>query len=285
MLGHQPPKHPYISFLKFSDMNFLSQITLDKVNVNLYCISLKSAKGKLRYGRGYYDYEEGTLLFSSPNQLLAADHISDDFNTEEGWTLLFHPDLLIGTDLGKKIQTYNFFSYEIDESLHVSETEHKKIEDCIENIIEEYCQNLDGHSQDLIVSNLDLLLNYCNRFYNRQFLTRIKQNKGTVAQIERLLKSYFNSDKPSELGLPTVKYCAEQVNLSPNYLSDLLKKETGKNTKEHIDYYLIEKAKSLLMNPDLNINEIAFELGFEYPKSFSKLFKKKVGQTPSEYRL
>jgi AraC-like DNA-binding protein len=284
MLGCEPPKHPSISFIPFSEMNIPKGAVFEKANVNFYIISLKSAKGKMRYGRNYYDFEEGTLVFSSPNQVLHPDHLMDDFQDEEGWSLLFHPDVLFGTTLGHKMHQYHYFSYEVNEALHLSESEQQKIKECIANIIEEYSQNVDSHSQELIVSNLELLLNYCKRFYDRQFYTRTKQNKGVTAQIEQLLKAYFNSEEPSIQGLPTVKYCAQQVNLSPNYLSDLLKKETGKNTKEHIDYYLINKAKKLLLGSSLNINEIAYDLGFEQPKSFSKLFKKREGISPKEYR-
>lgn len=284
ILGCEPPKHPSISFIPFSEMNIPKDAIFGKVNVNFYIISLKSAKGKMRYGRNYYDFEEGTLLFTSPNQVLSPDHVMGDFLDEEGWSLIVHPDLLFGTDLGNKMYQYHYFSYEVNEALHFSESEQQKIKECILNIVEEYSQNLDGHSHELIVSNLELLLNYCKRFYDRQFLTRTKQNKGVVVKIEQLLKEYFNSEKPKVIGLPTVKYCAEEVNLSPNYLSDLLKKETGKNTKEHIDYYLINKAKKMLLGSSLNINEIAYNLGFEQPKSFSKLFKKREGINPKEYR-
>ncbi|MEC3908113.1 helix-turn-helix domain-containing protein [Tamlana sp. 2201CG12-4] len=284
MLGCEPPKHPSITFLRFSEMNIPEDAVFERANVNFYIISLKSAKGKMRYGRHYYDFEAGTLLFSSPNQVLYPDHLLNDFQDEAGWSLIFHPDLLFGTDLGNKIHQYHYFSYEVHEALHLSESEQQKINDCISNIVEEYSQNLDGHSRELIVSNLELLLNYCKRFYKRQFLTRTKQNKGVVTQIEKLLTAYFDSEKPAVLGLPSVKYCAQQVNLSPNYLSDLLKKETGKNTKEHIDYYLVNKAKKMLLSTSLTINEIAYDLGFEQPKSFSKLFKKKEGISPNAFR-
>ena len=284
MLGCEPPKHPSISYMPFSEMNIPKDAVFEKVNVNFYIISLKSAKGKMRYGRNYYDFEEGTLLFTSPNQVLYPDHLMDDFQDEEGWSLIVHPDLLFGTDLGNRMYEYHYFSYEVNEALHLSESEQQKIKACISNIVEEYSNNLDGHSQELIVSNLELLLNYCKRFYNRQFLTRTKQNKSIVTQIEQLLKDYFNSEKPAVLGLPTVKYCAQEVNLSPNYLSDLLKKETGKNTKQHIDFYLISKAKKTLLSTSLTINEIAYDLGFEQPKSFSKLFKKKEGISPNAFR-
>jgi AraC-like DNA-binding protein len=286
LIGCPPPKHPAVSFIPFSQMNIPESVTdFEGANVNFYIISLKMAKGKMRYGRNYYDFEEGSLLFTSPNQVLYPDHLLDDFQNDEGWSLVFHPDLLYESDLGNKMNDFSFFSYDTTEALHLSEDEKVKIKNCINNIVEEYNQNIDQHSQSLILNNLELLLNYCTRFYDRQFYTRTKQNKDVVSKIEVLLKHYFNSEKPGSLGLPTVKYCAQEVHLSPNYLSDLLKKETGKNTKEHIDYYLVEKAKKLLLGSQLNINEIAYHLGFESPKSFSKLFKKKIGSTPTEYRF
>ena len=284
LLGIAPPKHPSISFIKFSDMEISEQVQAMAASTEFYIMSLKTAKGSLKYGRNYYDFEEGTMLFTAPNQLVYPSHLTSEIQDDNGWSLFFHPDLLYSSDLGKKMSDYTFFSYELNEALHVSEIERNKIADSIENIVEEYHQNLDQHSQDLIVSNLELILNYCKRFYGRQFLTRKKHNKDVVANIEQILIEYFNSEEPFNLGLPSVKYCAEKLSLSPNYLSDLLKKETGKNTKEHIDYYLLEKAKKLLLNTELNINQIAYDLGFEDPKSFSKLFKKKNGITPKAYR-
>lgn len=284
LIGKEKPKHPGISFIPFDEMEVSGDMPFDGVNIELYIISFKTTSGKLKYGRGYYDFEEGTMIFTGPNQILHPTHLISDMEDVNGWSLFFHPDLLFDTGLGEKINQYHFFSYEANEALHLSETEKKKIIESTTNIQEEYTQNMDRHSQELIVSNLELFLNYCKRFYDRQFYTRTKQNKGVVVQIEQVLKAYFDSEKPNILGLPTVKYCAEQVNLSPNYLSDLLKKETGKNTKEHIDYYLIDKAKKLLLGTSLNINEIAYDLGFEQPKSFSRLFKKREGVSPNVYR-
>lgn len=285
MLGFEKPKHPAISFIPFSKMNLPQDINFDGANTEFYIISLKTTKGHMKYGRNYYDFEEGTMIFTAPNQVLHPSSMVSDTVDTEGWSLFFHPDLIHNSDLGNKINEYSYFLYETDEALHLSDTEKSKILNCIDNIVEEYSQNIDQHSQELIVSNLELLLNYCKRFYDRQFYTRANQHKGVVLQIETLLKKHFSSNTSEKLGLPTVKHCAEQVNLSPNYLSDLLKKETGKNTKEHIDYFLIDRAKTLLLNSDLQISEIAYDLGFEYPKSFSKLFKKRVGITPKEYRI
>ena len=283
-IGCAPPKHPAISLIKFSEMHLPSEMNFDGGSTEFYIVSLKTSPGKLKYGREYYDFEEGTLTFSAPNQVMYPDHLVSDILDDGGWSLIFHPDLLFGTTLGSKINTYQFFSYDVNEALHISDQEKQKITECLANIVDEYSQNIDRHAQEIIVSNLELLLNYCKRFYDRQFSTRKKQNSLVVNKIEKLLMSYFDSDLPSKMGLPGVKYCAEQMNLSPNYLSDLLKKETGKNTKEHIDYYLINKAKNLLLGKELSISEIAYDLGFEQPKSFSKLFKKKTGFTPKEFR-
>jgi len=284
MFGHTPPKHPAISFIPFSAMNITQALDVVGINADFYAISFKTKSGKLKYGRSYYDFEEGTMIFTAPNQIIQPAHLQNGIDDKEGWTLFFQPNLLYSSDLHKAMNKYAFFSYEVNEALHLSEKEKVKIKKCVNNIIEEYEQNLDQHSQCLIVSNLTLLLNYCKRFYDRQFYTRSTQNKDIVKKIEQLLTQYFNSSLPIEKGLPTVKYCAQQVNLSPNYLSDLLKKETGKNTKEHIDYYLLEKAKGLLLNTEMNINEIAFDVGFEYAKSFGKLFKRKMGITPKAFR-
>lgn len=285
MIGCPPPKHPSISFLSFDDIHVTHEAASAlKVHTDFYIISLKAAKGQLKYGRNYYDFEEGSLLFTAPNQILHPSKLVKDMDAACGWSLVFHPDLIRHSDLGKKMKQYSFFTYQSNEALHLSEDEKNKLLKCIDNITEEYSQNIDQHSQSLIVNNLELLLNYITRFYGRQFLTRSPHQKDIVSQVESLLQHYFNSDKALKMGLPTVKYCAEQVHLSPNYLSDLLKEETGKSTKEHIDYFLLEKAKNLLLSTQMNINEIAYDLGYSNPKSFGKLFKKKVGMTPSLYR-
>lgn len=284
LLGIEPPRYPSISFIRFSEMSLSENMEFEGANVNFYTISLKTVKGQMRYGREYYDFEEGTMIFTSPNQTLYPTHLASDLEDQNGWTLFIQPDLLYATDLGRRINDYSFFHYELTEALHLSSIEKTKILESITNIVDEYSQNIDQHSGKLIISNLELLLNYCQRFYDRQFYTRSKQNKGVVMQVESLLKDYFNSDKPVLTGLPTVKYCADQVHLSPNYLSDLLKKETGKNTKEYINFFLLERAKTLLLSTDLSISEIAYSLGFEQAKSFSKLFKNKTGSSPRAFR-
>ena len=201
-----------------------------------------------------------------------------------GWGLFFHPDLIRSTILNDKIKSYSFFHYEVSEALHLSDKEKNILFECIQKIQIELQENIDVHSQYIIVSTIELLLNYCSRFYGRQMITRSHANKSTISQIETILTEYFAKTKVEEQGLPTVKFLADKVHLSPSYLSDLLKKETGKNAQEHIHYYLIEEAKSLLLNSDKNVSEIAFNLGFEYPQYFNKLFKQKTGKTPMEYR-
>ena len=220
-------------------------------------------------------------MFTAPGQVLGA---GPDIHVAEGWALFFHPDLLHGTSLGKKMHEYSFFHYEINEALHISEEEAKVIKDCVDMIAREYASAIDKHTQSVIVSNIELLLNYCNRFYDRQFYTRAKVNADVVQRFERLLKDYFRGDAPIETGIPPVSYFASRLNLSTNYLSDLLQKFTGKSTVEHIHLELVEKAKSLLWDTEHTISEIAYELGFEYPSHFAKIFKAKTGKSPSEYR-
>ncbi|MBR8537804.1 AraC family transcriptional regulator [Carboxylicivirga sediminis] len=201
-----------------------------------------------------------------------------------GWSLNFHPDLIRRSHLGQHIDDYSFFSYEVNEALHLSDMEKQTIGEIRDKIIHEYRANIDKHSQKLIISNIELMLDYCTRFYDRQFYTRENLNKDTISRFERLLKEYYASDKPLETGLPTVKYCGAELNLSANYLSDLLKKETGRNTQEHIHNFIVDRAKTNLLNTTEPVSQIAYSLGFEYPQHFSKVFKKKTGVSPAEYR-
>lgn len=201
-----------------------------------------------------------------------------------GWGLFFHPDLIHGTSLGTKMKGYSFFSYETSEALHLSEKEKQTLNDIVHKIDAELSENIDQHSQTLIVSNIELLLNYCTRYYDRQFITRKKANSDLLAKVEDVLSEYFREADLSEKGLPTVKYLADQLHLSPNYLSDLLKRETGMNAQDRIHYHLIEEAKNSLLSSNKSVGELAFSLGFEYPQYFSRLFKSKTGMTPLEYR-
>jgi YesN/AraC family two-component response regulator len=202
----------------------------------------------------------------------------------KSWGLFFHPDLLKGTSLAVKMKSYSFFSYNSNEALHLSDKEREMVTDIIKKIDYELSQNIDSHTQTLLVSNIELLLNYCDRFYDRQFITRSVGNKDILSRFESILSEYYQSESLKEKGLPTVKFCADNLNLTPNYLSDLLKKETGKNAQEHIHYFLIEEAKNKLLASGDTVSEIAFALGFEYPQYFSRIFKKLTGYTPIEYR-
>jgi AraC-like DNA-binding protein len=241
-------------------------------------------KNHIKYGRKTIDFQDGNLICIAPNQTIEIDNEIEEREDKMGWGLFFHPDLIRSTTLNQKIKEYSFFQYEVSEALHLSDKEKNILLECVQKIQTELQENIDVHSQYIIVSTIELLLNYCSRFYGRQLITRSQSNKSIISQIENLLTQYFADNKINEQGLPTVKYLANKVHLSPSYLSDLLKKETGKNAQEHIHFYLIEEAKNLLLNSEKNINEIAFDLGFEYPQYFNKLFKKKTGKTPMEYR-
>lgn len=280
------PKHPLISVVDFSKIEKHEKVEEIKLTCGFYSVMFKNhCANKLKYGKEYYDFQEGTLMCIAPNQIIT---IENDANSENadivGWGLFFHPDLIRGTSLGNKIKEYTFFSYEINEALHLSDKEKQTLWDCVDKLENELSENIDLHSQTLITSNIELLLNYCARYYDRQFITRKKVNTNLLTKFETLLNSYFNSNDQKYKKLPSVKYFAELLFLSPNYLSDLLKKETGKTAQEYLHYYLIEEAKNNLLNTNDPINEIAFNLGFEYPQYFSKLFKSKTGMTPIAYR-
>jgi AraC-like DNA-binding protein len=283
MLGLEEPRHPLIGILDYSKIDF-SQHTNIKVTMGFYTVMLKNlCPGEMRYGRNYYDFQEGTLSFIAPNQVVEMED-PDETQDVYGWGLVFHPELLRGTSLGTKMKDYNFFSYSVHEALHLSEKEKEKLKEIVESIEAELNQNIDKHSKTLIVSTLELLLNYCNRYYDRQFITRTETNKDIIGEFESLLNAYFQSADLLGLGFPSVKYFAKELLLSPNYLSDLLKKETGKNGTEHIQLHVIGLAKDKLLSSSLSVSEIAYELGFEYPQYFSKMFKKNTGMTPAEYR-
>ncbi|MCB9195278.1 MAG: AraC family transcriptional regulator [Flavobacteriales bacterium] len=290
MLGLGKPLHPLVSVITHTKeleerFQFLSQSDYTVVN-NLYTVMLKGGcTGSLRYGRNSYDFEEGTLVFTGPGQILEVEELEESESAQvEGWTLMFHPDLIRKSPLGQHIDDYSFFSYDVNEALHLSDLEKKSIGEIVNKIQQEVAQNIDKHSQKLIISNIELLLDYCTRYYDRQFYTRTNQSSDFVSKFERYLKEYFNSDQPSERGIPTVKSCGEYMSMSSNYLSDLLKKETGQNAQEHIHNALINRAKTNLLSSSDSVGQIAFGLGFEYSQHFSKLFKNKTGLTPMEYR-
>jgi AraC-like DNA-binding protein len=253
-----------------------------RVVSNFFAVWLKTTDCGIEYGRNHYDFEEGALVFTAPQQVVSVSgEVAED---EAGWMLFFHPDLIRSTGLGEKIDQYTFFSYEIHEALHLSDAEKATITQCIQNIKEEYEQRIDDHSQSVIVSNVELLLNYCSRYYARQFNTRTTANKDLLTRFERVLKDHFDSGQLIKKGIPTVQDLAGEVHLSADYLSDLLKKETGRSAKDHINDFVVEKAKYLLLNSQDTISGIAYELGFNYPHYFSRLFKAKTGQTPQEFR-
>jgi AraC-like DNA-binding protein len=281
---NNPVLHPLIAVVDFSQVN--EQIDGNtKVSTDFYALICKNYnRNNVRYGRKPVDFQNGSLICLAPHQVLEMDSDEEASPELRGWGLFFHPDLIRATSLNDKMKDYNFFSYEISESLHLSEKEKATLFDCISKIESELHENIDTHSQTIIVSTIELLLNYCTRFYGRQFITRKSSNNSVVAQVERLLSEYFKRTDIHELGLPTVKYLAEQVHLSPSYLSDLLKRETGKNTQDHIHFYLVEEAKSVLLSTDKSVGAIAYSLGFEYPQYFNKLFKQKTGKTPVEFR-
>lgn len=273
--------HPLITLLDLSKANPMPAKTF---NFGLYAIFLKELNcGELKYGRSNYDYQEGTLVFISPGQVLGIQPGVKTF-APKGWAMLFHPDLIKGTALGKHIHEYTFFSYSVNEALHLSEKERQIVLDCFNKILFEIAQSIDRHSKKLIASNIELLLNYCTRFYDRQFITRDTVHKGITERFEDWLNKYFGSDNPQNNGLPSVAFCAEELNLSANYFGDLIKKETGKSAQEYIQSRILDIAKERIFDTGKSISEVAFELGFKYPQHFTRFFKQKTGLSPNEYR-
>jgi AraC-like DNA-binding protein len=284
LLEMAPPKHPLIAFMDYSETPFSKAVPDLKVVCDFYQISLKgSNSGTLNYGREKYDYQEGSLMYLAPGQVVDYNSETSDI-ISSGWSLFFHSDLIRSFPLQKRMREFSFFHYQSNEALHVSEKEMEILRSIIDKIEVELNSNIDEYSEELLVSNLELLLNYSKRFYNRQFITRRNFNKDIIVQFEQLLESYFEKGLQKEFGIPTVQYFANQLNYSANYLSDLIRKGTEKSILEHIHYYVIELAKSKLLNSSKSVSEIAFELGFEYSQYFSRLFKKKVGETPAVFR-
>lgn len=285
-LRKQEVLHPLVGIVDFEEVSKKGYANkeYDAFHYHCYAIFLKDAKGcKMHYGGKPYDYDEGTLVFMAPNQTIELGGFDPDY-VPKGYAMLFHPDLLLGTELGKKIHSYTFFSYSSNEALHLSAKERKVILSLIEKIQFELEQNLDKHSKKLIVANIELFLDYCTRFYDRQFLTRELDNQGSLEKFDHLLNLYFKSDKPQKLGTPTVGYFADQLHLSSNYFGDLVKKETGRSAQEYIQNKLIEEAKERVFDVNKSVSEIAYELGFKYPQHFTRLFKNRVGYSPSEFR-
>lgn len=284
IFGLSKPKHPLVSLIRFKGANIQPEFHNVRCSFGMYCVTQKNDTiGSMGYGRNSYDFQDGTLVFIKPGQVLSYDGHQSSAE-DPGWALLFHPDLIRKSELGGTIGDYSFFDYDVTEALHISEDEGLALEEILVKIEKEYQQNIDRHSQKLIISNIGLILDYCTRYYDRQFYTRTNLNKDVLAKFEHLLKDYYSDEHQLELGIPSVSYCADQLNLSPKYLSDLLKKETGKNAKHIIDDFVINKAKNLLLGSTESISQIAYGLGFEYPQHFSKIFKAKTGESPVEYR-
>jgi AraC-like DNA-binding protein len=275
--------HPLVAVVDFSQTtDHIQEET--RITTDFYSVMFKNyCKSYVTYGRKAIDFNEGSLICMAPNQVINIDNEIEPRENPMGWGLFFHTDLIRNTLLNSKIKEYSFFSYEISEALHLSEKEKQLLFDCIVKIQAELKENIDDYSQTIIVSTIELLLNYCNRFYGRQFITRKATNREILEKVVTILKQHFSA-KTDSIGLPTVKYLADAVNLSPGYLGDLLKKETGLNAQEHIHHFIIDEAKNILLNSNQSVSEIAFKLGFEYPQYFSRLFKQKTGTTPLEYR-
>ncbi|GAC1307525.1 MAG: helix-turn-helix domain-containing protein [Mucilaginibacter sp.] len=275
-------KHPLISVVDFSKADPREG---SRMYFGFYTIFLKDVKcGDLLYGRNTYDYQEGTLVFFAPGQV-AGVNSNGEIYKPKGYGLVIHPDLIHGTSLGRHIQDYTFFAYQSNEALHLSERERSIVLDCFSKIDYELEHAIDKHSKKLIVSNIELFLNYCVRFYDRQFITRDTVHSGILERFENLLNDYFQSEKPQTIGLPSVAWCADELNLSPNYFGDLVKKETGKTAQEYIQSALIDMGKEKIFDANKTVSQVAYELGFKYPQHFVRLFKQRVGHTPKEYRM
>lgn len=274
--------HPLVSVVNLTKATRM--INHVRVDYGLYALFLKQTKScNIRYGRTLYDYEEGTIVSFAPGQIAHVEMIENEV-APQVYGIVFHPDLIRGTSLGENIKQYSFFSYEANEALHVSDEEKQIIMDCFHKIEIELSHAIDKHSKTLIAKNIELLLDYCMRFYERQFHTRSKANKDILMKFENLLDDYFREGNAETQGYPTVKYFADKVFLSPNYFGDLIKKETGKSAQQYITFKLIELAKDKILNTNLTVSEIAFGLGFQYAQHFSRLFKKNVGCSPNEYK-
>lgn len=287
-LGGLPsPLHPKVSIVHNKDLKSVRHVQGVRIINHLYTIIFKSSSicSSISYGRNSYDHDKGTLVFTAPGQVIEfSNNQADDMIDQEGWSLVFHPDLFRKSSLSHEISKYSFFHYDSNEALHISDQEKDSIEDLLAKIEREYQQKLDRHSQHLIVSTIKLFLDYCLRFYDRQFFSRTNLHGDTLSKFELLLINYYTSEQAVVTGVPSVEFCAKELALSPNYLSDMLKKETGKTALEHIHLFLMDRAKNKLLNSSSTISEIAYALGFNYPQRFSNLFKSKIGMSPTEYR-
>lgn len=274
--------HPLVSVVDLTKAT--RTVNHIQMNYGLYALFLKETKScDIKYGRRTYDYQEGTIVCFAPGQTAGVNANTVEMNPEV-FGIIFHPDLIRGTSLGKNISKYTFFSYAVNEALHLSDQEKEIVMDCLKKINIELEHAIDKHSKELIAMNIELLLNYCMRFYERQFITRNDANRDALTRFEELLNDYFQSQIPMQDGLPTVKYFADKICLSPNYFGDMVKKETGKTPQEHIQEKIIELAKERIAESEDTVSQIAYALGFQYPQHLSRLFKKRVGCTPNEYR-
>lgn len=277
-----PPVHPLISLIEIKSTEVDARKLPASFVYNFYKISLKlNLRGKIKYGQGHYDFAEGGMFFKGPNQVSGTGDHNDDHT---GFTMIIHPDYFLNYPLAKKIKQYGFFSYSVNEALHLSEKEKATIVSIFKNIDEELQNRIDDFSHDVIISHIETLLNYSNRFYKRQFITRKAINHNLVERLDEILTAYFNDESLIERGLPTVQYLADNLNLSPSYLSDMLRSMTGQSAQHHIHDKLIEKAKEKISTTNLTISEIAYGLGFEHLSSFNKLFKSKTNLSPLEFR-
>ena len=274
--------HPLVSVVDLTKATKIINHT--QMNYGVYALFLKQTKScDLKYGRRSYDYQEGTIVCFAPGQTVRVDMIENEI-TPEVYGIVFHPDLIRGTSLAKSMKSYTFFSYAVNEALHISDQEKEIVMDCLKKISIELEHAIDKHSKALIAMNIELLLNYCMRFYERQFITRSDANKDALTKFEQLLNEYFLSKLPMREGLPSVKYFADKICLSSNYFGDMVKKETGKTPQEHMQHKVIEMAKEHIAETDETVSQIAYTLGFQYPQHLCRLFKKRVGCTPNEYR-
>jgi YesN/AraC family two-component response regulator len=283
VFGLGKPTNPLITILDTQKLAYGEETVGKRFSSDLYCIALKDSSCGIDYGRNSYDFDDGVLIFTAPKQVIRVTK-PQELDQVKGWMLYFHTDLIRNTVLGSKVDSYNFFNYEANEALHLSENEQNTLNQIIQLIQEEIKERIDNHSQQVLVSNIELLLNYSKRFYERQFNTRTASNIDVVSKVETLLKNYYSNNELVEKGQPSIHYLAGHCHLSASYLSDILTKETGRSAKDHINDFLVDKAKHLLLSSTDSISGIAYTLGFNYPHYFGRLFKQKTGKTPQEYR-
>lgn len=282
-MGLGKPAHPLIAVISNADLCLREELIGMRFTSDMYCIALKDTGCGIDYGRNHYDFTDGVLIFTAPQQVFTVRKVQD-LNESQGWMLYFHPDLIRNTSLGAQIDKYNYFNYEVNEALYLSEDEEKILKSILDMIESEINQRIDNHSQQVLVSNIELILNYSVRFYERQMNTRSAQNSDIVTKVERLLQDYYKDNNLVEVGQPTIQYLADKCHVSASYLSDLLTKETGRSTKDHINDFLINKAKHLLLSSRESVSSIAYSLGFNYPHYFGRVFKQKTGFSPKDYR-